>query len=662
MKIAVSDIETDGLDNCQTIWLHGGIEYTVKDGQLVRGERKHFEPFRGEQEKQKAIEWSRTVDLWVGHNFISFDGPTLNRLLAPDLVPLERVVDTSIISRLLRYDIPVPKGCKKGPHSLEALGLRIKHPKGNFDKFDQWSEDMVTYWYDDLEIVAEYLEKWWVYITDPDWKKSLRAEHDLQISLDQQQAYGFAFDTEKATELLSSVTERMAELESQIQEDYPPTLEVVKTLSYRLNKDGSEGVHIKKARETYPMVQVDGTDFLCYDYVAFNPGSPKDRIEKLWEAGWKPHEKTKTHQEFSRTKPGHAWGKSVSKMSQDFWDEKKNHFAYYGWTCSEENIATLPADAPQAARKLAQWLTLEGRRSSLVEWLGQVKPDGRIHGKVFHIGAWTGRCSHSDPNTANISAVWPEKKDAKTAVEEVKKAYDTQMRSCWTASKDCWLVGVDAEGIQLRILADYLWRHFDSPEYAEAIVRGRKEDETDIHNVNRRALGLNHVDRDDAKTFIYAWVLNAGIPKIASILHTTNGIASSSRDNFERSINGLRELKSQLLPYIAEQGWFTGYDGRKVLVPNLHKTLAGILQNGEKVVMTHSRLRAAKLLRADGINFNYVGFIHDENQTEVMGSREEAEHVRTTQIQAIVDTGVELGFLCPLAGSGSIGRNWAETH
>lgn len=32
------------------------------------------------------------------------------------------------------------------------------------------------------------------------------------------------------------------------------------------------------------------------------------------------------------------------------------------------------------------------------------------------------------------------------------------------------------------------------------------------------------------------------------------------------------------------------------------------------------------------------------------------------QKKAIVDTGVELGFLTPLAASGDIGLNWLETH
>lgn len=157
-------------------------------------------------------------------------------------------------------------------------------------------------------------------------------------------------------------------------------------------------------------------------------------------------------------------------------------------------------------------------------------------------------------------------------------------------------------------------------------------------------------------------MLNAGLPKTASILRTDIPRASKSRDKFESSIKGLKPFKSLLLPAIAEKGWFKGYDGRKVPVPSLHKTLAGILQNGEAVVMKHARRKWVKDLRADLINFKPVGLIHDEYQTEVIGTKEEAEHVKQVQIDSIEWAGKELGFLCPLAGSGSVGYNWADTH
>ena len=163
-------------------------------------------------------------------------------------------------------------------------------------------------------------------------------------------------------------------------------------------------------------------------------------------------------------------------------DERGQKFAKFGWTLSEANLNTLPEDAPKGGKRLAEWLTLEGRRSSLVEWLGHCGDDSRIHGSFTHVGAWTGRMAHRNPNQANIPAQFHG--EAKTDVEKVKDRYDGQMRELWCVPKGCYLVGTDAEGIQLRVLAHLM----KSEEYVHAIVSGRKEDETDIHNLNRKAL------------------------------------------------------------------------------------------------------------------------------------------------------------------------------
>ena len=113
---------------------------------------------------------------------------------------------------------------------------------------------------------------------------------------------------------------------------------------------------------------------------------------------------------------------------------------------------------------------------------------------------------------------------------------------------------------------------------------------------------------------------------------------------------------------IAKQGYFTGYDGRLVKVPSLHKTLAGILQSSEAIVMKHSILHWQKELKASGIRYKAVGFIHDEFETEVAGTYEEAEYVKSVQMESIAWAGRELGFKIPLVGSGDIGRTWADTH
>lgn len=337
-------------------------------------------------------------------------------------------------------------------------------------------------------------------------------------------------------------------------------------------------------------------------------------------------------------------------------DPRGVKFAKYGWQCNESNLKTLPEDAPEGAKNLATWLTLEGRRSSLVEWLGHVRDDGRIHGRFTHIGAWTGRMAHSAPNQANIPAAYHG--DPKTAVDAVKARYDGPMRALWGVEKGNWLVGTDAEGIQLRILAHLM----NSQEYIDAIVTGKKEDETDIHNVNKRALGLSHVTRDMAKTFIYAFLLGAGPGKVAEILKVNHRTAAEAMDNFTNNIDGLDKLKGHMIPFIAKRGWFKGLDGRKVKVPSEHKVLAGMLQNGEAVVMKHAALLWAKRAKEEGIKFKLVTWPHDEWQTEVCGDYATAERLGEIQRQAIVDTGVNLGIVCPLAGSTDIGTDWAATH
>lgn len=657
MKIVISDIETNGLDDCDKIWLCGGKD--IQTGEVYQFDNCHED----EVAKQAAIEWYESCDLFVGHNFIQFDAPQINKFLKPRLINPSKIIDTLIVSRLVDYNVFFPKrNDLPGTHSLASWGRRLGVGKGDYHDFSQYSEEMVEYWRQDLEVTHSLFNHFRSIIFNKDWAKALRLEHDLQIELVRTKYYGFQFDTTKAKWLLNSINVRMRTLEEQFQVDFPPQLKESNRVQYRVKEDGTEYATVTKAKAKHALCQksLDGTELICYDYSEFNPGSPQDRIDVLWAAGWKPFELTKTHQNFLRLQPGEKATPKGQPMTQAEYKQKLERFETYGYSVSESNLKTLPEDAPEGAKSLAEWLTLEGRRSSLVEWLGQVREDNRIHGSIMHIGAWTGRCAHKSPNTANIAS--PFHGDAKSPVDVVKKQYDRHLRECWCVPDGSWLVGADADGIQLRVLADYLWRHFDATQYAEAIMEGKKEDNTDIHNVNRAALGVEHATRDDAKTFIYSWLLGAGVAKTASILRITEREATAARDRFERGIDGLYKLKNDLIPYIWEQKFFTGYDGRKVIVPSKHKTLAGILQNGEAVLMKHSLLRWHEKARAEGINFKMVGFIHDEYQVEVIGSEDEAHAMGKLISDTLLETGEELGFKIPTPGTYDIGKNWADTH
>lgn len=643
MKIVVFDIETTAIPKgghryVDTIWcivckeLGGETTVFTKDGLF------------GYKRLEEFNEFTNGVDRWVAHNGLSFDVPVANRILGTS-IPAERVVDTFVVSRLVNYS-------RYNTHSLDELGASLGVKKTHFNDWSQLTQEMIDYCIQDVRVNERIYKHYERFINDDDWQDALKLEHQMVLVNEDMSANGFKFDIEKATLLLHDIKVRMKKLLELMQEAWPPELQEVNRIQYRIKKDGGLGVHVERAYATYPKCEIDGSDLVCYDYVAFNPGSTKDRIEKLWEAEWKPVEKTDTHREFSRdAAPGKKWRKTL--LSQKLYDEKKQHFEFYGWKVNEFNLRTLPESAPEGAKRLAEWLTLEGRRSSLQEWLNCVSEDGRIHGKFWNIGAWTHRMSHSNPNQANIFS--PFHGTPSNAVEKVKSDYDYDLRSCWTTDKV--LVGTDADGIQLRILAHYMESH----EYAEAIINGVKENETDIHNLNKRALGLEHITRDDSKTFIYALVLGAGIAKIASILRTDVRQAKQAMESFYSSLPELKRLKSERIPADARRGYFTGLDGRKVICNSEHLMLAGYLQNGEAIATKRWIVEWRKMAKDSGLWFRQVDYVHDEVQVEVE-TEEDGKKLIQIQQRAIEKVSEDLGLFCPLAVSGDIGYNWSQTH
>ncbi len=332
------------------------------------------------------------------------------------------------------------------------------------------------------------------------------------------------------------------------------------------------------------------------------------------------------------------------------------HFERYGWKCNETNLDTLPPTAPEAAKDLAKWLTLEGRRSSLQEYLNVLADDGRIHGKFWPIGAWTHRMSHSSPNQANVAAVFDG--PVISPVDEVKSKYNARIRECFIADRGTILVGTDADGIQLRILAHYM----ESEVYRDALVRGDKKLGTDEHSVNKDSLGPICKSRDDAKTFIYAWLLGARLPRIANILDCTIAEARIAEQNFLKSLPDLNRIKKVMVPKDARRGYFIGLDGRKVRHRNEHGMLAGYLQAGEAVVMKKATMVWYKKAKEEGIKFKFLNFVHDEWQTAVYDGRKQAERLGQLQCEALETVGEDLGLFCPLSGTSKFGFNWHDTH
>ena len=184
-------------------------------------------------------------------------------------------------------------------------------------------------------------------------------------------------------------------------------------------------------------------------YIPFNPGSRMQIIERLKARGWVPTEFT----------------------------EKGNVIL------DEEQLKAL--DIPEA-KTFLRYFELQKINSFLTNWDDKIQADGRIHGNVITNGAVTGRMTHSSPNLGQVPS----------AQTELGK----RCRAIFTVSEGCAMVGIDASGLELRMLAHYM----QDADYVKAVCEGKSADKTDVHSLNQKAAGL--ATRDQAKTFIYAYL------------------------------------------------------------------------------------------------------------------------------------------------------------
>ena len=338
------------------------------------------------------------------------------------------------------------------------------------------------------------------------------------------------------------------------------------------------------------------------EIVTFNPGSRKQIGEKLQELGWKP--------------------KKFTETGQPIVDE----------------VVLMDVDLPEA-KTIAQYLLLQKRIAQVESWLEAMGSDGRVHGKVITNGAVTGRMTHSKPNMAQIP--------------NAGSLYGPECRQCWTVEDGNVLVGCDASGLELRMLAHYM----KDENYVRTVTEGSSKDGTDVHTVNQRAAGL--ATRDNAKTFIYAFLYGAGDAKIGSIVGGSARDGAVLKDKFLKQTPALARLISTVSRYAAK-GWVPGLDGRKIWVRSEHAALNSLLQGAGAIVM-----KKALVLFNDKIKLNkwpvkMVANVHDEFQFEV--PEKLAEVTGQAAKQSIVEAGVFFKLRCPLDGEYKYGRNWRETH
>jgi DNA polymerase I-like protein with 3'-5' exonuclease and polymerase domains len=329
----------------------------------------------------------------------------------------------------------------------------------------------------------------------------------------------------------------------------------------------------------------------------FNPGSRQQIAERLQEKGWKPTKRT----------------------------EKGSVIV------DEEVLESL--DFPEA-KTLVEYMMIQKRIAQIDSWLEALGKDGRVHGRVITNGAVTGRMTHMKPNMAQVP--------------NSGSPYGHECRDLWIVEKGYKLVGIDASGLELRMLAHYM----NDNVYTHEVVSG------DIHTANQTAAGLQ--TRNQAKTFIYAFLYGAGSTKIGSIVGGSAKEGQKLIDSFLRNTPKLKALREKVARVYAKEGWLPGLDGRKLLVRAEHSALNTLLQGAGAIVMKQAVVILHKKLRQSKIDFKIVANVHDEWQIEVEESR--ADEAGQLGKQAIKEAGIVLKMRCPLDGEYKVGNSWKETH
>ena len=557
------------------------------------------------------------ADLLVGHNVINFDFRALKKVYKTFKLKKNcKINDTLIVSRVLWPEMEPVDEAKfshipskyKGKHSLGAWGERLNVKKINFEgsdkyeeRWDIWSKEMQKYCEGDTLVSLELFKYFETQSLDP---RCYNLEHDFARIMARQEAFGFPFDEKKAFALVNNLKSRRGEIDDELQEVLPPISE--------------ERFSEKTGKQLKTKV------------ITFNPASRKQTSERL---------KTKYPEiRFNQTEKGNV------KLDDEVLDKLGKRYPE----------AALLSEYQMLNKRLGQ--ISEGKEA----WLkhSQRYHDGRIHGSVITNACVSGRCSHRNPNMAQVP--------------RVGAPYGSECRSLFYAPHGWRQVGCDASGLELRALGAQL-AYFDGGEYSELVS---KED-FDIHTHNAKLFGIydgkeeiTKSTRELAKRLIYSVLYGGGPNRVGSILNPSLNQAKQKEigyetiDTFYKNLPAIKQLKDKVDEKVTERGYLIGIDGRHLQIRSRHSALNQLLQSTGSLTVKKATCILYEDLKINklrwGIHYAFVAHIHDEIQALV-----KPQHVslyKKLAIECFQKSGEYFNLKCPMTGEVREGKNWMETH
>jgi DNA polymerase-1 len=600
----IFDIESDGLLDTVSV-IHCGVTYNT--------ETKEYKRYTNE-EISLLINDLQEADALGGHNIISYDIPVIEKLYGINLGDKE-LYDTLIVSRIAYYNlIAIDSNSRrvpprlKGSHGLKAWGYRLGDNKGTYgeqeDAWSTYSTEMLDYCEQDVVLNVKLYNK--LLTKGVPWS-AISIEQDFALIISRQTRYGWQFDVEKAQSLHIELLDEKTSIEDELAKVFTPLKDwIPMNVVPMYTKTGSVSKIYEKQVARGAHMDSNGR-WGRFDEIFFNPGS-RHHIRRWMEEVYNWHSPEKT--------------------------EKGTPII---------NEAVLKNAKFPEAQLLRKYFLIQKVLGMVAEgangWLRLVQDDGRIYGQVNTLGAVTGRCTHSKPNVAQT----PSGRSFK----------GKECRELWTVPKGKEIVGCDASGLELRMLAHYM-AAFDGGEYGEQVVNG------DIHTINQEAAGLP--TRDNAKTFIYGFLYGAGNAKIGEIVNGTAGHGKKLKESFLNKLPALKKLTTAVKKS-SKKGFLVGLSGRKYAIRSEHSALNVLLQGAGALVMKYYLVELDKRLQAkytSGIDYEFIGNIHDEVQMEV--STDLVADVSKIAEESFAGVEERLKFRVKLEGEAQHGRTWNDTH
>ena len=446
-----------------------------------------------------------------------------------------------------------------------------------------------------------------------DWSRAIKCEHEVARIISQQAVNGVLFDIDGAHQLIDTIKRESEEIYEYVR-PYLPYVTDTKKRTCARPFDKQTGGYSKKVQKLLKddELPISGP----FTYISPDLGSREYLINVLIELGWRPTQFTET----GRPK----------------------------LTDQGQPVASLADFDNELGQRIGRWYIINHRRSQVEGWIKRVRPDGRLSAQAVPIGTNTFRMRHSI--VVNVPK----------AADHVP--YGHEMRALFTVPDGYKMVGHDASGLELRMLAHYL----NDPEYTKVVSEG------DPHTLHQTMAALP--TRDDAKTFIYAFLYGAGDEKLGSIvlpLGTTSQKRAKGKELRETFLAANPKLKKLVdrVKKASKSGYLIGLDGRKIWMRKdergkilEHKALNTLLQAAGAVVMKYSMLFLDKWVRKEGLDVKKVIDMHDEAQAEVKNNEEIIELYCNFAVQSIRQAGKYLEMNCPLDAEAKVGDNWSQTH